>query len=300
MLLIDEVDRADEEFEAFLLEVLSDFQITIPEIGTISAGGARRRPHLEPDARAARRAQAARALPLDRAPVDRARDRDRQAARAGYPRAARRGGGRVRARAARRSIWPSRRASPRRSTGRTRWPRSAGRRSTPRWSSRRSARCSSTARTSRPCATRRSPSSWRRPAQRRLTPRGRRPAALARRHLRPRLARGRSRGRAGRLQDALSGLDAVDLTSQDDVYWALRQTLVSRRDELDLFDRAFAAWFLRAPVLAAAARVPQPQRPVAVGPLGSRPPAGRGGRRPDPLELGASPASSCARRTSPR
>src|SRR3954466_7312996 len=41
VLLIDEIDRADDEFEAFLLEVLSDFQITIPEIGTI---GARRRP----------------------------------------------------------------------------------------------------------------------------------------------------------------------------------------------------------------------------------------------------------------
>ena len=37
VLLIDELDRADEEFEAFLLEVLSDFQITIPEIGTIRA-----------------------------------------------------------------------------------------------------------------------------------------------------------------------------------------------------------------------------------------------------------------------
>jgi MoxR-like ATPase len=37
VLLIDEVDRADDEFEAFLLEVLSDFQVTIPEIGTISA-----------------------------------------------------------------------------------------------------------------------------------------------------------------------------------------------------------------------------------------------------------------------
>ncbi len=35
VLLIDEIDRSDEEFEAFLLEVLSDFQITIPEIGTI-------------------------------------------------------------------------------------------------------------------------------------------------------------------------------------------------------------------------------------------------------------------------
>jgi MoxR-like ATPase len=37
VLLIDEVDRADDEFEAFLLEVLSDFQISIPEIGTIAA-----------------------------------------------------------------------------------------------------------------------------------------------------------------------------------------------------------------------------------------------------------------------
>lgn len=37
VLLIDEVDRADEEFEAFLLEILSDFQVTIPELGTIKA-----------------------------------------------------------------------------------------------------------------------------------------------------------------------------------------------------------------------------------------------------------------------
>jgi MoxR-like ATPase len=37
VLLIDELDRADEPFEAFLLEVLSDFQITIPEFGTVRA-----------------------------------------------------------------------------------------------------------------------------------------------------------------------------------------------------------------------------------------------------------------------
>jgi MoxR-like ATPase len=37
VLLVDEIDRADEEFEAFLLEILSDFQITVPEIGTIPA-----------------------------------------------------------------------------------------------------------------------------------------------------------------------------------------------------------------------------------------------------------------------
>jgi len=43
VLLIDEIDRSDEEFEAFLLEVLSDFQVTIPEIGTIKAT---QRPHV--------------------------------------------------------------------------------------------------------------------------------------------------------------------------------------------------------------------------------------------------------------
>ncbi|MFO7925279.1 MAG: AAA family ATPase [Halobacteriota archaeon] len=37
VLLVDEIDRADEEFEAFLLEVLSDFQVTIPEYGTVAA-----------------------------------------------------------------------------------------------------------------------------------------------------------------------------------------------------------------------------------------------------------------------
>ena len=41
VLLIDEIDRADEEFEAFLLEILSDFQVTVPEIGTFTA---KRRP----------------------------------------------------------------------------------------------------------------------------------------------------------------------------------------------------------------------------------------------------------------
>jgi MoxR-like ATPase len=39
VLLIDELDRADDEFEAFLLELLSDFQVTIPELGTVSARG---------------------------------------------------------------------------------------------------------------------------------------------------------------------------------------------------------------------------------------------------------------------
>ena len=142
VLLIDEIDRADEEFEAFLLEVLSDFQITIPELGTIRA---RRKPggdpHLQPDARAARRAQAARALPLDRAPVDRARGRDRDAARPRGPRAPREGGGGVRPRPARaRSREAARRRRDDRLGAGARRARRA-RRSTRRSSSRRSARC---------------------------------------------------------------------------------------------------------------------------------------------------------------
>ena len=51
----------------------------------------------------------------------------------------------------------------------------------------------------------------------------------------------------GRVADALKGLDSVDLKRQEDVYWTLRQTLVSRREDLDVFDQAFDAWFLRAP-----------------------------------------------------
>ena len=49
----------------------------------------------------------------------------------------------------------------------------------------------------------------------------------------------------GRMEDALRGLDRVDITRQDDVYWTLRTTLVARREDLEPFDRAFEAWFLR-------------------------------------------------------
>jgi uncharacterized protein len=93
----------------------------------------------------------------------------------------------------------------------------------------------------------------------------------------------------GRVVDALRALDAVQLDRQEDVYFALRQTLVSRHDELDLFDRAFTAWFLRAPVL------PPERRPTvevarrlgetATSKLGDSDPDDAGG---DPIELGAS------------
>ena len=69
VLLIDELDRTDEPFEAYLLEILSDFQVTIPELGTVKAV----EPpivdhHLQPHARDSRRAQAPLLLSLGRLP----------------------------------------------------------------------------------------------------------------------------------------------------------------------------------------------------------------------------------------
>ena len=83
VLLVDEIDRSDSEFEAFLLEFLGDFQITIPELGTLRAA----EPpvvvaHLEPHARAARRAQAPLPLPLDSHARPRPRAGDRPCPRA--------------------------------------------------------------------------------------------------------------------------------------------------------------------------------------------------------------------------
>jgi uncharacterized protein with von Willebrand factor type A (vWA) domain len=49
----------------------------------------------------------------------------------------------------------------------------------------------------------------------------------------------------GRIADALRGLDHVDLTLRDDVYWTLRSNFVTRHDEISVFDRAFQTWFLR-------------------------------------------------------
>jgi uncharacterized protein len=51
----------------------------------------------------------------------------------------------------------------------------------------------------------------------------------------------------GRISDAVAGLDRVDIGNRDDVYWTLCTTLVSRAEDIESFDRAFAAWFLRSP-----------------------------------------------------
>ena len=78
VLLIDEIDKTDQEFEAMLLEVLSEFQISIPELGVIDrADPPDRRPDLEQLARADRGAEAALPLPVARLPGGRARDGDR-------------------------------------------------------------------------------------------------------------------------------------------------------------------------------------------------------------------------------
>ena len=78
VLLIDEIDRADDEFEAFLLEFLADFAITIPELGTISAA---HRPLVVLTSNRTRELhdalEAALPVPLDRLPDARARGGDR-------------------------------------------------------------------------------------------------------------------------------------------------------------------------------------------------------------------------------
>jgi uncharacterized protein with von Willebrand factor type A (vWA) domain len=90
----------------------------------------------------------------------------------------------------------------------------------------------------------------------------------------------------GRIADALSALDEIELARQDDVYWSLRTTLVTRFEEIEPFDRAFNAWFLRAPILPPARirseRLPRTQ--VA----GRGDPIRRGDQEPrgDRLEVG--------------
>ena len=116
-------------------------------------------------------------------------------------------------------------------------------------------------------------------------------------------ARPASRSVPGGSIDALRALDAVDLTRQEDVYFTLRQTFVSRHDELELFDRAFGAWFLRAPVLPPVRNRPAaPPVTRAVEAALERPRANDVEEEAagDPIELGALRATSCcATRTSP-
>jgi MoxR-like ATPase len=83
VLLVDEVDRADEEFEAFLLELLSDFQVSIPELGTIKATSI---PRVVLTSNGTRELSDALALPLSlrRFPRRRSRGEDHPGAHAGH------------------------------------------------------------------------------------------------------------------------------------------------------------------------------------------------------------------------
>ena len=122
VLLIDEIDRADDDFEAFLLELLAEAAVTIPELGTIRATHPPvDRAHLQPHARPARRGQAPLPVPVDRLPVaGSARSRSCagacRARRSRWPCRSSTAVGED----ARRATCRSRRGSPRRSTG---WPR---------------------------------------------------------------------------------------------------------------------------------------------------------------------------------
>ena len=126
VLLIDELDRADEPFDAFLLEVLAENQLTIPELGTVKAArrrGADRRHHQQPHARDPRRAEAP--LPLSLGRLSRrssASSRSCASARRARPSASPRRSSPSCSGCAR-STCSRRPASPRRSTGATRWSR---------------------------------------------------------------------------------------------------------------------------------------------------------------------------------
>jgi hypothetical protein len=77
----------------------------------------------------------------------------------------------------------------------------------------------------------------------------------------------------GRLADALTALDQVELARRDDVYWSLRQTLVAKHTELEAFDRAFAAWFERTPSVLLSRDAPEPpQLRLVVGKVTERDP----------------------------
>ena len=132
MLLIDELDRTDEAFEAFLLEVLADFQVTIPELGTIKAE--HRRSSSSPrTARARSTTRSSAAASITGSAIRRA-ERELEIMRAKVPGIGK--GCRTRSciscrRCASRTC-SSRPASPKRSTGRRRWLNSTPWRSIPR------------------------------------------------------------------------------------------------------------------------------------------------------------------------
>ncbi len=228
VLLIDELDRADDEFEAFLLEILSDYTVTVPEIGTIAAAEppAGRR-HVEPDTRAPRRAEAALPLPLDRVPRPRARGGDHPAPRARGAAAAgplRRRGGVAAAR-----------PRPREAAGRGRGDRLGARA--------RAARRGRGVGAGGAADAGLGGEEPRRPAHGRGG--GRRSARWL---TRPKTLVEFARALRGEGLPAGTGATAefcraASLLEPTDLYWAGRATLVARREEIPTYDRVFRNFF---------------------------------------------------------
>ena len=305
MLLIDEIDRADDEFEAFLLEVLSDFQITIPEIGTIAA---RRRPTVILTSNRTRELHdALKRRCLFHWISHPALEREVEIVRLRVPGVPERLAAEAAAFVA--------------GLRELDLAKAPGVAETIDWTQ---------ALVALGCeeldaavveqtlgavlkyhedfdlrARRRRRRADRRGAR---GGRGRRRVSEAlTRHL---VTFGRVLREAGlevgpgRMADALRGLDRVDITRQDDVYWTLRTTLVARREDLEPFDRAFDAWFLRRAVRAPARREVDP-RSHAQGRqarcAATRAPAARR-RRPtaSPTASATARTRSCATRTSRR
>ena len=238
VLLIDEIDRADEEFEAFLLEVLSDFQITIPELGTIEA---KQRPYVILTSNRTRELHDAlkrRCLfhwighPSLEREIEIVKLRvpgvpERLAAEAAAFVAELRALDLQKPPGLAETIdWAQaltalgeQELDVENVAGDARLGAEVPR--GPALGPRRDARG---ARRRRPC-----------------------PRSAVVRHI---VTFGRVLREAGlevgpgRVADALKGSTRSSSTRQDDVYWTLRQTLVSRREDIEAFDRAFHAWFL--------------------------------------------------------
>ena len=261
MLLIDEIDRADDEFEAFLLEVLSDFQITIPEIGTITA---KRRPAVILTSNRTRELHDAlkrRCLfhwithpPLERE-IEIVRLRvpgvpERLAAEAAAFVAGLRGLDLAKAPGVAETIdWAHALAA----LGCEELDAEVVEQT-----------LGSVLKYYEDFETVRDDTVAELLREARDSGGGDRVSDALTRHV---VTFGRVLREAGleigpgRLADALNGLDRVDVTRQDDVYWTLRTTLVARREELDVFDRAFDAWFLRQAVRPPNRRDDDPRRP---------------------------------------
>ena len=279
VLLVDEIDRADDEFEAFLLEVLADNAVTIPELGTIRAtDAAADRPHVQPHPRGARRAQAPLPVPLGRAPGLRPRGRDRPARGARGVRAT--GPRRRRGRSAgcARPTCSSRRGSPRRSTGPARCTRWAPRGSTAESARRDPRRGDEVPRGRRPGRARAGPTCCRltlmatafRPSLRNL------PADDALLASPGALRAGRGRGRPDRTRLAASADRAASGRRRGRRRTGpARRRCASEPDDLPRFDAVFDAWF----------RGRRPP-PVPAAAPGSAPPTMRDARRRRPGDDG--------------